>query len=372
MRLRSRAARGVELVSVTELERRLQMAVAHGAPAVVFGAVWREGGTLLRAAGYSDLRSGRLVSTDTPFSWFSITKLFTATAVMQFVESGTVALDEPVSRYLPEQRLTMNGREATVRHLLSHTAGLPNPIPVSWIHLVAEPGPSLDSLTTRVIRPNQKLKFEPGAKSSYSNLGYLLLGQLVERVSGEPYEEYIQGHVLTPLGCEATGFHVPGGAATGNQRRWSLMGLASRWMLDARFFGDSMDGYTALQPFTVDGAPYGGLIGPASDLLHFAHMMLRGGRGANDVILDESSVRAVLTPVLDQEGRECAVGLGWHLGGERETRYAYHLGGGGGFRSEIRIYPSLGYAVAVLANETSFPTETLTRLVVGREPLSTG
>jgi CubicO group peptidase (beta-lactamase class C family) len=354
----------LETVTPDELERRLALAAREEAPAVVFGAVWRDGRTILRAAGRADLGDAREAAAATPFAWFSLTKLFTAAAVMQLVESGRVDLDAPVARYLPEVRLSRDGREATVRHLLSHASGLPDPIPITWIHLASEPGPGLDPLVRERMGTAPELKFEPGAKSSYSNLGYLLLGQVIERVSGERYEEYVGRHVLAPLGCRAASFGVPGDRATGYQRKWSLMGIAARWMLNDRFFDGTVDGYLALRPFTVDGAPYGGLGGPVGDLLRFARAILSGGVGEQGRILEEPTVRALLSPFVDGSGRPTGLGLGWHLGQEGGEPFAYHLGGGGGFRSELRIYPGLGYAVAVLANETSFPTGQLTRLVV--------
>lgn len=358
------AAARIETVTASELERRLQASAADRAPAVVFGSVWRDGSTLVRAAGRLDLRREGAASEATAFAWFSITKLFTATAVVQLAESGHLDLDAPVSRYLPGRRLSLHGREATVRHLLAHAAGLPNPIPVTWIHLAGEPGPGLDALVERVVGAEPRLEFEPGQKRAYSNLGYLLLGQIVERVSGQRYPEYVERHLLRPLGCQATGFGWPEGAATGYQRRWSVMGLAARWMLDGRFFGEPIEGYSPLRPFAVDGAPYGGLIGPVRDLLRFAQMVLAGGQAEHGRVLGEPSVRAMLAPSRDGRGRALDGGLGWHLGREDGQEFAFHLGGGGGYRGELRVYPGLGYAVAVLASETSFPTERFTRLVV--------
>lgn len=357
------ASARVEPIGVSELEARLASATRH-APGVVFGAAWRDGTVVVRAAGQADLGTHRPALDETAFAWFSITKLFTATAVLQLVERGAVELDAPVSRYLPERRLERGGREATVRDLLAHSAGLANPIPVTWIHLRGEPGPSLDALVDREVGAAPKLASVPGTRSAYSNLGFLLLGQLVARVSGEPFEEYVRRHLLDPLGCESSGFQSPASAATGYQRRWSPMGLAASWMLDERFFGPTVDGYRTLRPFAVDGNPYGGLVGSVRDLLRFAQMILDGGRGAHGRVLGEEAVAAMLSPSRGADGRDLGAGLGWQLGHEGGEDFAYHLGGGGGFRSELRVYPRLGYAVAVLANETSFPTETLTRLVV--------
>jgi CubicO group peptidase (beta-lactamase class C family) len=354
----------VETVTRDELERRLHAATVATTPAIAFAAAWRDGTVVQRAAGRADLATSRAATVSTPFAWFSITKLFTAAAILQLAEEGRVDLDEAVSRYLPGTQLSLNGREATIRQLLAHAGGLPNPIPVTWIHLAGEPGPELVAMTRERVGAAPKLVDEPGARSAYSNLGYLLLGRIIEQASGERYERYVEHHLLEPLGCEAAGFEVPPDRATAYQRKWSLMGIAARWMLDQRFFGETIVGYWALRPFTVDGAPYGGLGGGVGDLLRLGRMTLAGGEGEHGRLLKESSVRAMLTPFVDRLGRSTGIGLGWHLGELDGEPFAYHEGGGGGFRSELRVYPRLGYAVAVLANETSFPTRRFTRLVV--------
>ena len=288
-----------------------------------------------------------------------MTKLFTATAVLQLAEKGEAALSNPISDYVPECRLKGPGI-LTVRHLLSHTSGLANPIPVSWVHLAGENGPSLDELTERLLGKHPKLSFAPGSRFSYSNLNYLLLGQLIERVSGERYETYVTRHVLEPLGSRNTGFAITQNTAVGYSRPWSFMGIAARWMLDRKFFGKTAGGYTELRPFAIDGAPYGGLVGQVTDMLLLGKAMLSRGGG----ILRAETAGAALTPVKALDGSPLPVGLGWHLGNLGGEPYAYHLGGGGGFRSELRIYPRLNYAVAVIGNETSFDTARFTRLAV--------
>jgi len=353
----------VEQLSNAELDRRLQLAT-HRAPGVVFGAIWRDGTTVLRAAGRADLRAGRDVTPAIPFAWFSLTKLFTATAVLQLSEQGRLDLDAPVSQYLPGIRLRRDGQEATVRQLLAHTSGLRNPLPVTWIHLAGEAGPGLDEMIRRRVGSAPKLASVPGTKSAYSNLGYLLLGRIIERVSGLPYQTYVEEHVLAPLGCHASGFAVPGDRATAYQKKWTFTGLAARWMVGRRFIGGTVDGYWELRPFTVDGAPYGGLSGPAEDLLRFGLMILREGEGEQGRVLSPASVRMMLQATPTRDGQPTSVGLAWHLGSIDGEPCFMHDGGGGGYRAELRIYPNRGCAVAVLANETSFSTRELARVVV--------
>lgn len=354
------------LVHVDEggLESRMRDATRTRAPALVVGAIAARGQRVVRATGHA--APGIPAREDTPFPWFSATKLFTATATMRLVERGAIELDAPVSAYLPSVTLEREGRHATVRDLLSHTAGLANPIPIRWAHLAGERGPGLDALSERVVGARPALRSVPGARFAYSNLGYLLLGQIVERATGQPFEEHVAEQVLQPLGCGASGFELPAGAAIGHQRRLSVMGLVARAMLGARFFEPEPAGpYWALRPFLVDGAPYGGLVGPVGDLLRLAQMMLAEGTIEGRRVLAPESVRALLTPARDLAGRALPMGLGWHLGREGEAEYAGHIGGGGGFRAELRVYPSLGYAIALVGSETSFPTGDFARLHVG-------
>ncbi|HUL58072.1 MAG TPA: serine hydrolase [Anaeromyxobacteraceae bacterium] len=133
-----------------------------------------------------------------------------------------------------------------------------------------------------------------------------------------------------------------------------------------RFYAGTRGGYEAFQPFLVDGAPYGGLVGTAPDLARFLGAHLGGGSFEGKRILSEASAAAMREPQRDLRGRALPVGLGWHLGALDGEPFAYHLGGGAGFRSELRIYPRLDCGAAVVANETSFDTGQVTRLVVGR------
>lgn len=342
----------IEHLTAGEIQSRVEQATA-ATPTIVFGAVWEDGRTLVRVAGEANAQ--------TPFAWFSITKLFTATAILQLAEQGRIDLDAPASRYLPDVRLIREGREATVRDLLSHASGLPNPVPITWIHLASEPAPSLDDMIRLHIGSEPKLDFVPGSRHAYSNLGYLLLGRMVERVTGQVYPRYVEDKVLAPLGCRDAGFAVPADRAAGYQNEWSFTGLAASWMLDRRFFGQTKDGRWETRPFTVDGAPYGGLSGSVDCLLGFARMILNGGEGLSGRVLSRPSVEMMLRP-----SGQAPFALAWRVGTLDGEPYAEHLGGGGGFCAGLRLYPRLGYAVAVLGNESSFAPGAFLRIVAPR------
>jgi CubicO group peptidase (beta-lactamase class C family) len=369
----------IKQVPLEQFDQRMRTLVERRvSPSLAVTAV-RDGDTIVaRGYGWSDLEQGTNASAETIYLYCSITKLFTATALMQLRERGLVDLDRPVRAYLPDFPLNHpSGREVTVRHLLSHSSGIANPIPVSWVHLAEEPAVNLDDFTKRLLARYHQLTFEPGSQYAYSNLGYLVLGQVIERISGQRYTDYIQQHILEVLDMHRTGFsydHLQDqDVATGYARSWSMMGILGRFLVDRRLFGATRHGYSAFHRFLIDGAPYGGLLGPVSELGNFLRAYLGGGTFQGRRILEPSSIVEMLTPQRNNRGEEFStsghempqrVGLGWHLAGGAEMRSCYHIGGGAGYRSELRIYPSLGYGIAVMGNETSYDTGAVTRMLV--------
>jgi CubicO group peptidase (beta-lactamase class C family) len=369
----------IEQVPLEHFDQRMRALVEHRiSPSLVVVVVQGDDTMVAQGYGWSDLEQGTAASAGTVYLYCSITKLFTATALMQLRERGLVELDRPVRVYLPDFPLRHpSGREVTVRHLLSHSSGIANPIPISWVHLAEEPAVNLDDFTRRNLSKYHRLRFEPGSRYAYSNLGYLVLGQVIERLSGQSYTEYIQQQILEVLAMHHTGFSYnflqDQEVATGYVRSWSLMGILGRFLVDRRIFGATRGRYTAFHRFLINGAPYGGLLGPVGDLGTFLKAYLGGGTFHGRRLLEPSSIAEMLTPQRNHHGEELSasshekserIGLGWHLAGEGEMRSCYHLGGGAGYRSELRIYPALGYGIGVLGNETSYDTGAITRMLV--------
>ena len=152
---------------------------------------------------------------DTVYHWGSVTKTVTAAAIMQLREQGLLDLDAPVSDYLeyfPAQY------PITVRRLLTHSSGLPEPMNFVWenLRLHGQPLPDFDLIDRTFYAELTDLMFEPGSQSGYVNPDYLTLGQIVAAVSGQPYVEYVQEHILTPLGMEDTDFTYSNNAMIAN------------------------------------------------------------------------------------------------------------------------------------------------------------
>ena len=372
-----------ELVQDQQFEQRMRAFVERRvSPSLAVTAV-RGGDTVVaRGYGWSDLERGTNASAETVYLYCSMTKLFTATALMQLRERGLVDLDREVRAYLPDFPLHHpSGREVTVRHLLSHSSGIANPIPVSWVHLAEEPAVNLDDFTKRLLARYRRPSLRAGFALCLLQSGLPGPGPGDRAYSqASRYTDYIQQQILEVLDMHRTGFsydHLQDqDVATGYVRSWSMMGILGRFLVDRRIFGATRNGYTAFHRFLIDGAPYGGLLGPVSELGNFLKAYLGGGSFQGRRLLEPSSIAEMLTPQRNNRGEELStsghemsgrIGLGWHLDGNEERRSCYHLGGGGGYRSELRIYPHLGYGICVMGNETSYDTGAITRMIVSAQ-----
>ena len=166
-------------------------------PGIQYVVVTATGVLFEYAGGWADIRREVPVDAATTMMAYSMSKTITAVAALQLVEAGKVGLDDPVDQYLDSFPY---GSKVTVRQLISHTSGIPNPIPLRWVHPEAR-HLSFDenAALAAVLRDHPRLSFEPGTKYAYSNIGYWLLGKVVERASGETLSAYLGEHILRPL-----------------------------------------------------------------------------------------------------------------------------------------------------------------------------
>jgi len=284
-------------------------------------------------------------------------ELVTATAVLQLADRGKLDLDGPVANLVPEFPKRDGGSRATSRHLLSHSAGLANPIPVGWVRAADAPAEDLDAFTARLLKKHSRLRGEPGKRASYSNLGYLVLGEVIQAASGVSYVEYVRARILEPLGMTATDFvyrpDMTPRAATGYHPRFNASTPLLRLITPPGIFDHRVGRFWALSRFCVQGAPYGGLIGTVSDAARFLDLHL--DPGAHPGVLSDQAVRAMQQ--ITARGRKLDVGLGWfrrHSDPRDSGHYWEHLGGGGGFFNSMRIYPELELCLVAMGNATSW------------------
>lgn len=314
----------------------------------------------LRGFGVADLATGSPARPETAYLWFSLTKIATATAVMRLAERGAIDLDAPVTEYVPSFAAVRQVVPVTVRHLLSHSSGLANPLPVRWVHPAGTPGPDARAFLERLLARHATLRFRPGEKARYSNLGYLALGEVVAGATGVPFTDAVRDLVLEPLGMRHTGFTYEecGGreAAAGHQRLAAPLAPLLRAVLPAGVVGGRHGRYIAYRPFYVDGAAYGGLVGGVDDAVRLALLHLNDGAVGGAQLLSREAVAAMrrITP----RGGRYDFGLGWYRpAGERAgPDHVEHFGGGSGFFSALRLYPDRRLGILVMGNATRYDT----------------
>lgn len=316
---------------------------------------WRRtgsGDTSIVCGGLAHRDPPQPVTPQTTFHCFSTTKPVTALAVVQLAVDGRLTLDDPLTAYLPDIPYR-NG--ATIRQVLSHQAGLPNPLPLSWVH-TEEEHDSFDptAFLGSVLRQHDTCG-PPGRRTRYSNIGFLLLGRLIEVVSGCAYPEFVRQRILDVVECNDPrtgaylGFEIPArGHATGYTRRWSPLGLFLAVFADAQGLRSNEGTWIRYRPFHLNGASYGGLKGNAlgwSSLL--TALATRDAR-----LLPADAYDLFYTKQALGSGRPTAHALAWFTGRHGGHDYVCHAGGGPGYGAEIRIYPSLRAASALLTNTT--------------------
>jgi D-alanyl-D-alanine carboxypeptidase len=309
--------------------------------------------TLLEfAGGWADIRQRRSMSPDTTLMAYSMSKTITAVAVLQLIEGGRLSLDDPVTRFVSQSPY---GPAITVRQLLSHTAGIPNPIPLRWVH-TQERHDGFDeaSALAAVLRRHPRLAGAPGERFRYSNIGYWLLGSIVQQASGTPFEDYVTEHVLGPLGIpvRAMSYTVTDldRHATGYLEKYSALNLLKGLLIDRTLVGEYAGRWLEIRGHFLNGPAFGGLVGTARAFAVFLMDQLR----PRSVLLGQAARALLYQPQQARGGAAIAMTLGWHVREVDGLTAFFKEGGGGGFHCMMRVYPAAGLASVLMTNATGF------------------
>ena len=296
-------------------------------PGVALAIVNGDGTVRVAGYGEANVEHHVPVKPETIFQSGSVGKQFTAAAVQLLAAEGKLTLDDPLSRWFAP--VPAAWERITVRHLLTHTSGIPE-------YTEGEGAASVDfrrdySEDELVeIAKRAALDFEPGSRWSYSNTGYLLLGALIRRASGEFYGDYLARRVFGPLGMTTARV------------------ISEEDIVPNRAAGyRSVDGALKNQEWvapsintTADGALY-----------LTALDMVRWDRGLRDAsVLSREQLAAAWTPMTLSNGERTSYGFGWSIGEQRGSRLVEHGGSWQGFKSQISRYVDRGLTVIVLAN----------------------
>src|SRR6185436_15348616 len=159
-----------------------------------------------RAFGQANREWGVANTPDTEFRLGSITKQFTAAAILQLAEQGKLSLDDPVSKYYAAAPPAW--APITIKHLLTHTSGIPSYTGLPTFFSTAQSRTEMKPEEIVALTKDKPLEFAPGARFNYDNTGYVLLGVVIEKVSGQTYAQYLQDHIFGPLKLTHTGYDV--------------------------------------------------------------------------------------------------------------------------------------------------------------------
>lgn len=289
-----------------------------------------------QAFGFANVAAQVPATVDTYYSTGSTFKWVTATAVMQLVEKGAFTLDTPLNHLIDEEQEVPGADNVTVRHLLSHHSGLdaytiarriqPDG-PVSAVPLWSK----RPNISAEEILANTRRVRSPGKHFEYSNDGYIILGYLIERTSGQPFDEYVAEHVLRPLGVA---IETPARPSPRVVERMALPYLLKD--------NESIP----TDQFRFDGAAPGDIYLKASDMARFVAAQLGDGSYGEACILSEESA----TEMRRQQFEGAPYGFGIRMGQFDGRTVLHHSGGIPGFSARMMADPSTGKGVYLMAN----------------------
>ena len=331
--------------------------VDHARTAHVPGAAWGiiVDGELAHAgaAGVRDVRSNMPVDADTVFRIASMTKSFTAMAILKLRDQGKLVLDDPAERYVPEMKSlrypTSDSPRITIRHLLTHSEGFPEDNPWGDRQLS-----ETDESLTRMIRSGIPFSTVPGTAYEYSNYGFAILGRIVSAVAKQSYDEYVTGNILQPLGMTSTTLHpdrvAKGRLATGY--RWEDERWKEEPALPHGAFGAMGGMLTTINDLSRYVAAFLAAWPPRDDAetgpirrASLREMQQPWRPSATRVVLDKANLSAHLT----------ATSYGYGLSSTQTCQFSAAIAHGGGlpgYGSLMRWLPDYGVGIIAFGNLT--------------------
>jgi CubicO group peptidase (beta-lactamase class C family) len=325
-------------------------------PGAAWGVVEQDHITRVAGLGVAD-PTGRPVTAETPFILGSVSKSFTALAIMQLVETGQINLDAKVRQYIPWFTLADDSsQQITVRQLLNHASG----ISVETSEKFAASSDVSDSALENRVRNlrTEHLDRAVGSDFEYSGTNYAVLGLLVQFVTHQPYEKYIQEHIFAPLKMEHT---------YTSQTEAQKHGLASGYLYWF-FFPRATE-----LPFNRGSLPQGYIISTVEDMSHYLIAQMNGGRYEDVQVLSPVGIREMHRPAIATWKSGTSYGMGWEIGPIAGIPAIWHEGSIFNYHANMVLIPGNGSGFVLLENIYSGPDEArLNQIAEGIALLLTG
>jgi CubicO group peptidase (beta-lactamase class C family) len=296
--------------------------------------VWAQG------FGFADKDKKIEAGKDTVYRVGSISKLFTDMSVLKLQEEGKLSIDEDITKYVPEfhlERPFETDKPTTLRQLMAHCSGFLRESPVGSYFDDTEP--SIQATVESIY--GLPLVYPPETKMKYSNIGITLVGYAVQRVAGEPFEDYVRENLLRPIGMESSDYVL-----TDNLKE--KLSTAYMWVAE----GDTAEGRRIEAPvFKLGTVPAGNLYSTVEDLCRFHSFIFNTGKAGGKQIIEEKTLQQMMTRQFETEGAARNFGLGFVIGDVNGHETYGHGGAVYGFSSSFIGMPDQKIGVVVLANE---------------------
>lgn len=303
------------------------------------------------AGGYAKVKDKEEMKSNTVLNVFSTTKVITAIALLQLEEEGKLSLSDRVVKYFPE----IPYKNITLMQVLSHSSGINNALLGNfYIHWEEEhTGYDRDAELLSVLKENADLNFTPGNEIGYSNMGYAILGKVIENVSGLKYEEYITKNIFNPLKLDKEkinfGSQSQKNSALPYFKRYSLAYNFMSLFLEGSHTEAEDDWKSLHGPFYFNHPSHGGIMASANE---YAKIFMSLMRNKKSKILTENSIKQMFTQQSYYD--EQSIAISWFMGKMDGSSYFYHQGSGLGYVAEVRIYPKENIGSIILMNRSEY------------------
>jgi CubicO group peptidase (beta-lactamase class C family) len=295
-----------------------------------------------KSFGYSNFATKDLANSESMFDLASVTKQFTAMGILILKERGKLKLEDPLTKYLK----TLPYSNITIRHLLTHTSGVPDYLDLCNKHWDKSKIAFNKDIIDLFARVKPSLQFSPGENFEYSNTGYLLLASIIEKASGLSFADFMKKNIFKPLKMGRTRIY--------NSRRSKkeiiqnyAYGYIITDSLKVPTLPDSFKKFNYV--FYVDGVVGDGAISSsAPDLLKWDQALY------TDKLVKNSTLQEAFIPFKSKDGKRFGYGFGWGLSNDSKTgKSVYHRGGGGGYDTYISRFIDTNKTIIVLRNITN-------------------
>jgi len=299
-----------------------------------------------KSMGFNDRQMSQATTTNSIYHVYSLTKILTATLVMQLIEKNKLSLDDPIKKFFPEFNLKYKGKEVSIdiENLLNHSSGLKDGMKYIPEMINGEKNLHID------------LPYLPGSEAKYSSAEYIILSQIIEQVTMESFSDLIREHILKPLKMKQSDFtyneHIKNNQVYGTLQLFSLVDTVMKFMVK----DESKDGYEGtmlwLKEFDIAWQAAGGLVSSIDDMAKFLAAF-----NGNKLFSEETKKLFFDKPTIPVHSwmtsqEETAFGIGWYHIHDKGKFFYQHQGVGPGFRTIMRIYPKEDVSIIILTSQT--------------------